>query len=34
MMKIYSDSLQEKIDEFEKSKAGYKEKIKVLSEVF
>jgi len=31
-MKIYSDSLQDKIDEFEKSKIGYKEKIKSLAE--
>jgi predicted RNase H-like nuclease (RuvC/YqgF family) len=31
-MKIYSDSLQDKIDEYEKSKVGYKEKIKSLSE--
>ena len=33
MMKIYSDSLQDKIDEYEKSKIGYKEKIRVLQEV-
>ena len=34
MMKIYSDSLQDKIDEYEKSKIGYKEKIKSLQEVY
>ena len=33
-MKIYSDSLQDKIDEYEKSKVGYKEKIILLQEVF
>lgn len=32
-MKIHCDSLQESIDELEKSKIAYKEKIKNLSEV-
>ena len=33
MMKIHCDSLQEAVDELEKSKVGYKEKIKQLQDV-
>ncbi len=33
MMKIQNDTLQERIEELEKSKQGYNEKVKTLSEV-